>query len=177
MSGTWEGQTIEQWCQQAKLTHSPQHPPTPTTREEGTNKHTLHHLGQLHNSMEIERRLRDSNLMVVATKDMGFTHKDTQQSCLRGALLHYKPLHPNNLPDLHETKIKPGVNIKTNKIWCCMYQPRVSYTPLQKESPEIHCKNDKDKQFRLALSYWGLTRLKKQPGVCYRHAVFNRGSS
>lgn len=44
---------------------------------EWTNKPTLHHLGQLHNSVELEG---GSMFVVVATKDMRFIHKDTGQS-------------------------------------------------------------------------------------------------
>lgn len=66
MSGTWEGQAIKgRW--HAKLTHFPPH----GSRGKQKQTHTLHHLGQVHNSME----MGGSAFLVVATKDTRFTHK------------------------------------------------------------------------------------------------------
>ena len=82
------------------------HTHTHISREEGTNKHTLHHLGQLHHTMGNIRRLHVSLLEVVvlATKDMRFTHKRHSAKVGRWTT-------DSNLPDLHKTQITRGVKI------------------------------------------------------------------
>lgn len=119
-----------------------------TACEEGTNKHTLHHLGQLHGNMGIEggsvflnwwwpRRTWDS-------------HTKTRSKVGRWT----KPLLTAICLNFINGKITQGVNIKTNMRICCSYVTAYSIIILPQRSPRIYTVRMTKTQFGLVLSYW-----------------------
>lgn len=137
---------------------------TSPSSEEGTNKRTLHHLGQLHHSMEIE-----GGSMFLSwwwwpprTWDSHTKTLSKVGHCLKGWWVGgFASLNPNSLlwtticqPDLHKTNITPGVNIKTNKMWCDIFNSlKTIMFPLQRSPRKYTIRmtktNNSDLHFRI----------------------------